>query len=291
VAGLACAVTAAEQGHQVTLFEARPEIGGQINYARRVPGKEEFNELLRYYQHRLANLGVTLRLNAKPTASELAAGGFDRIVVATGVHPRMPEIPGIDHPKVASYPDVFSGKVVPGTHVVVIGAGGIGFDLAELLTHPATSSHPADATQEFQENWGVDTSRNSPGGTKPGNTPPLARQITLVQRKPEKPGRTLGLTTGWILKATLQQRGVKMLAGCRYDRIDDAGLHLTIDGQPQLLAADTIVICAGQESERGLYDELRSLNVNVEVIGGAELAAELDALRAIDQGTRLALTL
>lgn len=292
VAGLACAVTAAEQGHKVTLFEAQKEIGGQINYARRVPGKQEFNELLRYYKRRMEVLGVELRLGEKPPAASLAAGKFDHVVVSTGVRPRMPDIPGIAHPKVASYPDVFSGKVVPGKRVVIIGAGGIGFDLAELLTHRPSGQHtlPEDI-KEFHAVWGVDTSRAAPGGLKPALPAQPARQVTLVQRKAEKPGRTLGLTTGWALKETLQRNGVKMLAGCHYERIDDAGLHVTIDNQPQLLEADTIVICAGQESERGLFDELRALGVKADAIGGAELAAELDALRAIDQGTRLALAI
>jgi len=203
----------------------------------------------------------------------------------------MPEIPGIQHPKVASYPDVFSGKVVPGQRVVIVGAGGIGFDMAELLTHANGHSTLAEEISAFHDTWGVDTSRTAPGGLKPGAPTHSPRQVTLVQRKPDKPGRTLGLTTGWALKEILQRNGVKMLSGCRYDGIDDAGLHVTIDGQAQLLPADTIVICAGQESERGLHDELRALGVNVATIGGAELAAELDALRAIDQGTRLALTL
>ncbi len=291
VAGLACAVTAAEQGHRVTLFEAARAIGGQINYARQVPGKQEFNELLRYYTRRMEVLGVELRLGEKPDAAGLAAGAFDRVVVATGVRPRVPDIPGISHPKVASYPDVFSGRVVPGARVVIIGAGGIGFDLAEFLTHsPPDQNGRQDAVTHFHGEWGVDVSPAAHGGLKSGLQAPPLRQVTLVQRKPDKPGRTLGLTTGWALKATLQRNGVEMLSGCRYERIDDAGLHIAIDNQARLLEADTIVVCAGQESERSLFDELCALDVQPDLIGGADLAAELDALRAIDQGTRLALT-
>ncbi|MES2236422.1 MAG: NADPH-dependent 2,4-dienoyl-CoA reductase [Pseudomonadota bacterium] len=290
VAGLACAVTATEQGHCVTLFEAADTIGGQINYARQVPGKQEFNELLRYYRRRLEVLGVALRLGEKPDAVRLVAGKFDRIVIATGVRPRVPDIPGITHASVVSYPEVFSGRVIPGQRVVVMGAGGIGFDLAEFLCHqPSDAQIAQDPIQQFQNTWGVDMSPDAHGGLKAAAPAQPFRQVTLVQRKPDKPGRTLGLTTGWALKASLQRYGVEMLAGCHYERIDDAGLHLTVNGEAQVLAADTIVLCTGQETERSLFEALCALGVTPDLIGGADEAAELDALRAIDQGMRCAL--
>jgi 2,4-dienoyl-CoA reductase (NADPH2) len=307
-AGLACAVTAAERGHAVTLFEAGPAIGGQLNLARAVPGKEEFDELLRYFRTRVAELGVQLRLNQRPVAAELAAapagagtGGFDRVVVATGVRARKPEIAGIDHPKVIGYAELLSGRRAAGRRVAVIGAGGIGFDVAEYLLHDehdpaspprrAAAANGAGATIEFFADWGVDLAPASPGGLGATRRPEPWRSVTLLQRKPQKPGGTLGLTTGWALRARLEQRGLKALSGCTYDRIDDAGLHLRVNGEPRLLEADTVVVCAGQEPEAGLAADLRALGVEPAVIGGAELAAELDALRAIDQGTRLAMAL
>ncbi|MCK9989169.1 MAG: 2,4-dienoyl-CoA reductase (NADPH2) [Rugosibacter sp.] len=296
VAGLSCAVTAAEQGHEVILFEAADSIGGQINYARQIPTKQEFNELLRYYRRRLEVLGVRLQLNHRVTAGELLAAQFDRIVVATGVSPRVPEIPGIGHPSVASYVDVLSGRVVPGQRVVIIGAGGIGFDVAEFLCHTAgeeksaLSGAPEEIARFFAQ-WGVNASPDAQGGLQAVNALRPRRQVTLVQRKPGKPGRTLGLTTGWALKMGLQKYGVEMLVDCRYERIDGHGLHLTVNAQPQVLAADTIVLCAGQASERGLFADLTARGVMPALIGGAQEAGELDALRAIDQGMRCALAL
>lgn len=293
VAGLSCAVTAAEQGHQITLFEVAEIIGGQINYARQIPGKQEFNELLRYFRRRLEVLGVNMQLGRKVTAEQLIADKFDRIVIATGVFPRVPAISGITHAKVVSYVDVLSDRVVPGQRVVIIGAGGIGFDVAEFLCHSPTDATAItpDPVAEFFTKWGVNTSPDAHGGLQAAALAPARRHITLVQRKPDKPGRTLGLTTGWALKMSLQRYGVEMLAGCQYETIDDAGLHLTMDNQARVFAADTIVLCAGQESERGLFDALCAKGVTPALIGGAEAAGELDALRAIDQGMRCALTL
>ncbi len=299
-AGLACAVTAAERGHAVTMFEAGPAIGGQLNLARAVPGKEEFHELLRYFDTRVTEQGVQLRLGARPTAAEIAAGGFDRVVVATGVRARRPDIAGIDHPKVVGYAELLSGRRSAGRRVAIIGAGGIGFDVAEYLLHaecdPAARPQPHEqsrgggAANQFFADWGVDLAEHNPGGLGEPRRPAPWRTVTLLQRRPNKPGTTLGLTTGWALRARLEQRGLKALSGCTYERIDDAGLHLLINGVPRLLEVDTVVVCAGQEAEAGLATELRALGVEPAVIGGAELAAELDALRAIDQGTRLAMT-
>ncbi len=293
-AGLACALTAAERGHAVTLFEAGPEIGGQLNLARAVPGKQEFNELLRYFKQGVARHGVTLKLNTRADAPSLVNGHYDRIVVATGVRPRTPQIQGITHPKVVSYADLLSGRVQAGHRVAVIGAGGIGFDVAAFLLHEEHADGAASTPQavdRFHAEWGVDTSPSAAGGLKPMQPVGSPREVTLLQRKPEKPGRSLGMTTGWALKAELARRGLRTLSGCSYERIDDAGLHLSVNGVPQTLEVDTIVLCAGQDSENALLAELRALGLTPDLIGGAELAAELDALRAIDQGTRLGLAL
>jgi 2,4-dienoyl-CoA reductase (NADPH2) len=294
-AGLACAVTAAERGHQVTLYEAAPNIGGQLNLARAVPGKEEFHELVRYYEARLDQEGVQVRLGQRPAAGELAAADFDRIVVATGVRARRPEIEGLDHPKVVGYADLLSGRRQAGRRVAVIGAGGIGFDVAEYLLHEvAGGASPLAAEDDvtaFLAEWGVTTAPDVPGGLQPPQPPRPLRTVTLLQRRPDRPGRSLGLSTGWALRARLEQRGLRTLSGCSYERIDDDGLHVRVNGEARLLEADTVVICAGQESENGLAAELRGVGIQPDVIGGAELAAELDALRAIDQGTRLAMAL
>ncbi len=297
-AGLACAVTAAERGHEVTLYEAAPSIGGQLNLARAVPGKEEFHELVRYFEARVAQEGVQLRLGQRPGAAELTTAKFDHIVVATGVRARTPQIEGLDHPKVMGYAELLSGRRQAGRRVAIIGAGGIGFDVAEYLLHelaPNSADHGADhgaaeGVGAFFSEWGVDTAPDAPGGLKPPRAPRPLRSVTLLQRKPEKPGRTLGLSTGWALRARLEQRGLQTLSGCTYERIDDAGLHLRVGTEARVLDVDTVVICAGQESETKLADALRSQGLAPKVIGGAELAAELDALRAIDQGTRLAMT-
>jgi 2,4-dienoyl-CoA reductase (NADPH2) len=282
-AGLACAVSAAERGHSVTLYEAAPRIGGQLNLAKVVPGKE-FAETLRYFETRLAETGVELRLAARPDARALAAARFDEVVIATGVRPRVPEMRGIDHPKVARYDEILSGARQAGGNVAIIGAGGIGFDVAAYLSAPAR--HP-DAAQ-FLAAWGIDTSGASAGGLARAIPERTERRITMFQRKTTTPGRTLGMTTGWALKAELSRRGVRILAGVRYERIDDTGLHYVHDGATHMLPCDTVVLCAGQVEARDLYEELGALGVQAHLIGGAERAEELDALRAFDQGTRLA---
>ncbi|MBL8382497.1 MAG: FAD-dependent oxidoreductase [Burkholderiales bacterium] len=290
-AGLACALAAAHAGHDVTLFEAGADIGGQLNLARAVPGKEEFGELLRYFRTGIARAGVTVRLGCRARADDLA--GFERVVVACGVTARTPDLPGIDAPGVIGYADLLSGRARAGRRVAVIGAGGIGFDVAEfLLSDPAAA---ADPVARFHAEWGVDTAPASAGGLAPEQAPRPAREVTLLQRKPEKPGRSLGMTTGWALKATLARRGLKTLSGCAYQRIEAAGaglrLHLAVGGVPQALEVDTIVVCAGQESAGALAAELAARGIDAPVIGGARHAAELDALRAIDEGTRTALAL
>ncbi|MBZ4016767.1 oxidoreductase [Streptomyces purpurogeneiscleroticus] len=285
-AGLAFAVSAAERGHGVTLFDAADEIGGQLNVARRIPGKEEFNETLRYFRTRLEELKVDVRLGAAVTAEDLGAGGYDEIVVAAGVTPRTPDIPGIDHPSVVSYLDVLSGRVEAGRTVAIVGAGGIGFDVAEFLTDGGEQASLDPAA--FFAQWGVDTSYEERGGLKAPVRAPATRTVHLLQRKSGKVGAGLGKTTGWIHRTELRHRGVTMTPGATYERIDDEGLHITVDGEKSVLAADTIVLCAGQEPRRELYDALVAAGHSAHVIGGADVAAELDAKRAILQGTRLA---
>jgi len=282
-AGLACAVAAAERGHRVTLYEAAPQIGGQLNLAKVVPGKE-FAETLRYFDTRLAETGVEVRLQSRPGARVLAAAGFDELVIATGVRPRLPDIAGMDHPRVARYDEILSGARDAGQNVAIIGAGGIGFDVAAYLSAPAGVADSA----HFLAVWGVDTSGASRGGLTSPAPEPAARRITMLQRKTTPPGGTLGMTTGWALKAELVRRGVRLLSGIRYERIDDAGLHYVHNGAPHVMTCDTVVLCAGQLEVRDLYDQLGALGVRAHLIGGAERAAELDALRAFEQGTRLA---
>ncbi|MFJ4843418.1 FAD-dependent oxidoreductase [Streptomyces sp. NPDC088746] len=283
-AGLACAVTASERGHAVTLFDAADEIGGQLNVARRVPGKEEFDETLRYFRTRLAEEGVELRLGTRATSAALT--GFDEVVLATGVEPRTPAIPGVGHPGVVSYLDVLKGDAEVGDRVAVVGAGGIGFDVAEFLTDggDAASLDP----EVFFRQWGVDTDYADRGGLRAPERPKSPRTVHLVQRKASKVGAGLGKTTGWIHRTELRHRGVTMIAGASYDLIDDEGLHLTVDGEQHLLPVDTVVLCAGQEPRRELYEELLAAGRPAHLIGGADVAAELDAKRAIRQGTELA---
>ncbi|MFJ9823217.1 FAD-dependent oxidoreductase [Streptomyces sp. NPDC101160] len=286
-AGLACAVSAAERGHTVTLFDAGDRIGGQLNVANQVPGKEEFNETLRYFGVQLAERGVDVRLNTYVSAADLA--DFDEVVVATGVTPRVPEIEGVDHPSVVGYLDVLRDRVPVGERVAILGAGGIGFDVAEFLTDGGEGASQDPET--YFRQWGVDTSYETRGGLRTPERPRPPRQVHLLQRKTSKVGAGLGKTTGWIHRTELKHRGVTMVAGASYERIDDEGLHLTIDGEAQLLPVDTVVLCTGQEPRRDLYEELVAAGRTVHLIGGADVAAELDAKRAIDQGTRLAATL
>ncbi len=284
-AGLAFATTAAKRGHQVTLFDATSEIGGQFNVAKQIPGKEEFYETIRYFKKQLELSTVDVRLNTRVSADDLNNGDFDEIVIATGISPRTPDIPGIDNPKVMTYLDVLRDKKPVGKKVAVIGAGGIGFDVSEYLTHEgeATSQNiPA-----FMKEWGVDMTMQARGGIE-GVEPqphPSPREVYLLQRKTSKVGGKLGKTTGWIHRAGLINKGVNMIPGCTYDKIDEQGLHITVGEETKVLEVDNIIVCAGQEPFRDLVD---GLNKPHHLIGGADVAAELDAKRAIDQGTRLA---
>ncbi|MER6602667.1 oxidoreductase [Streptomyces parvus] len=286
-AGLACSVTAAERGHAVTLFDTADEIGGQLNVARRVPGKEEFDETLRYFRTRLAELDVEVRLSTRADTGTL--DGFDEIVLATGVEPRTPAIPGTDHPNVVNYLDVLRDGAPVGDRVAIVGAGGIGFDVAEFLTDGGDAAS-LDADTFFRQ-WGVDTAYEDRGGLRAPERPKSPRTVHLVQRRTTKVGAGLGKTTGWIHRTELRHRGVEMIAGASYDLIDDEGLHLTVDGERRVLPVDTVVLCAGQEPRRELYEELSAGAVPVHLIGGADVAAELDAKRAIRQGTELAAAL
>ena len=286
-AGLAFATTAAERGHHVTLFDGADDIGGQLDVARRVPGKEEFEETLRYFRHRLAETGVDVKLGARVDADDLT--GFDEVAVATGVTPRVPEVPGVDHAKVVGYLDVLRGNASVGERVAILGAGGIGFDVAAFVTDPGDDASLDIAA--FQETWGIDGDHATRGGLTSPSHRSAPHEVTLLQRKTTKVGAGLGKTTGWIHRAELKHRGVTMVPGVTYERIDDDGLHIAVDGSPRVLDVDTIVLCTGQESERTLHEELSARGLTVHLIGGADVAAELDAKRAIDQGTRLAAAL
>ncbi len=295
-AGMAAATTAAERGHEVVLFEAMDRIGGQFNMAKRIPGKEEFVETLRYFTRRIERMGVDLRLNTRVDAKSLAGQGFDEVIIAAGVVPRDPKIPGQDHSSVLSYIDVLLHDKPVGQRVAVIGAGGIGFDVSEFLVHgevPETPDPDHPSAEEFFRQWGVDMDMNRRGGVdglKPDFEQP-AREVWLLQRKTTKPGKGLGKTTGWIHRTSLKHFGVHLVAGVSYERIDDQGLHVRIDDEPQVLKVDNIVICAGQLPLRELVDGLEQAGVATHLIGGANVAAELDAKRAIDEGTRVAATL
>jgi 2,4-dienoyl-CoA reductase (NADPH2) len=284
-AGLAAACAAAERGHAVELFEADSEIGGQFQLARRIPGKEEFGETIRYFTRRIELAGVKLHLDHQVTADELI--DRDHVVLATGVTPRVVDVPGADRPNVHSYVDVITGRVQVGARVAVIGAGGIGFDVSELLTSAGEPGVP-QPLDEWLAEWGVADPAVARGGLATAAPPASPRRVYLLQRKTSKVGAGLGKTSGWVHRSALAARGVEMLRGVGYVRIDDAGLHITIGERPRLLEVDDVVVCAGQESRRELYEPLAAAGRRVHLIGGADVAVELDAKRAIDQGTRLA---
>ncbi|MGA9102152.1 FAD-dependent oxidoreductase, partial [Aeromicrobium sp.] len=280
-AGLAAASELAHRGHHVELFEQEPEIGGQFRLAMHIPGKEEFRETLRYYTRRLELGGVKLHLGRRATVDDLA--GFDDVVIATGVEPRIPSLPGIDHPKVVDYQQVIRGRVPVGERVAVMGAGGIGFDLSEFLLHDSDES-----LEHWMDRWGISDSEEARGGLATKVKAPPRRQIHLLQRKTSSLGKGLGKTSGWVHRATLKDSGVEMVPGVTYDKIDDDGLHITVDDEPRVLDVDTIVLCTGQESVRDLVEPLEQAGTSVHVIGGADVAVELDAKRAIKQATELA---
>ena len=286
-AGLSFAVYAANRGHQVTVFEAAAQIGGQFNIAKTIPGKEEFYETLRYFKRQIElQPRIKLQLNHKASLEELAQSNFDDIVVATGVTPRQLEIPGIDHAKVLSYLDVLKERKPVGQRVAIIGAGGIGFDTAEFLSHEGESG--SINPEKFYDEWGIDTDYENVGGLKAANVEKPQREIYLLQRKASSVGGGLGKTTGWIHRTGLKHRNVKMIGGASYEKIDDQGLHIVVNDKPAVLEVDHVIICAGQESYTAMFDELKAAGKNVHLIGGAKEAGELDAKRAIRQGAELA---
>jgi 2,4-dienoyl-CoA reductase (NADPH2) len=286
-AGMAFAINAAQRGYRITLFEAAGELGGQLNMAKVAPGKSEFNELLRYFRAMLKKTGVDVRLGHTASARELASGEFAEIVLATGVVPRKPVFDGVDHPKVLSYVDVLLHRVAVGERGAIIGAGGIGFDVADFLV--ADQADDSRDVTAFLRAWGVDGTHSTPGGVvDPVQVLSRRRAVYMLQRTAGPLGRHLGKSTGWILKTRLRNAGVQMIGGASYDRVDDQGLHYRVDGEPFTLAVGNVVLCAGQLSNRTLHGKLRDLGVNATLIGGADVDSELDALRAIDQATRLA---
>jgi 2,4-dienoyl-CoA reductase (NADPH2) len=293
-AGLSCATAAADCGHEVHLFDQADKIGGQFNLAKIIPGKEEFGETLRYFSKKIERSGINLRLNHRVEQAELVNGGYDDIVVATGVRPRALSIPGIDHPKVVSYIDVLKGNVTIGKRAALIGAGGIGFDVAEYLAHDHSTELP-QSIASWSAEWGINQNSAERGGLVAGKPHPSQREIFLLQRKTTALGKDLGKTSGWVHRATLKNKGVNMLAGCSYDRIDDQGLHISQDGEQRLLDVDHVVICAGQEPLRELYNSEPEQDIKpaqrYHLIGGANIASELDAKRAIREGAELAASL
>ncbi|TGL46843.1 NADPH-dependent 2,4-dienoyl-CoA reductase [Leptospira kemamanensis] len=285
--GMSCAKTLAERGHQVTLFDAVLELGGQLNIARRIPGKEEFKETIRYFDTMLKKYGVDVKLNSFVSSEELIKQGFEEVVLATGVIPRIPEIPGINGPNVLSYVDVvLKGKPV-GKRVVVMGAGGIGFDVSILLTDPG---HPF-TTENYLKEWGINTNIEKDGGLGAKDTPVGVREVTMLKRSNSKFGATLGKTTGWIHKTSLEDRKVNQISGVTYKSIEPDGVVIEVKGETKKIPCDTVVVCAGQDPNRKLLESLQKANLPVHLVGGADLASELDAKRAIDQGTRLATTI
>ncbi|MGL5741447.1 MAG: FAD-dependent oxidoreductase [Legionella sp.] len=280
-AGLAFSAVAAERGHNVTLFEKSNQIGGQFNLAKKIPGKEIFQHTLDYFNYQLEKFKVTIHLNTEATVARLQ--DFDEVILASGIKPRVPEIQGIDHHKVASYIDVITGRKEVGQRVAIIGAGGIGFDVAEFLTHEHQASK-----EHFYNEWGIDVYGKHRGGIKTPEVTPSPREVYLLQRKKEKMGKRLGKTTGWIHRSSLKHKNVKMISGVSYDAIDDEGLHVHLNEKPQVLAVDTVVICAGQQELADLYVHLKEAGRSVHLVGGAYKALELDARHAIDQACRLA---
>ncbi|RME97562.1 MAG: NADPH-dependent 2,4-dienoyl-CoA reductase [Bacteroidetes bacterium] len=285
-AGLAAATITAGRGHHVDLYEAAPEIGGQFNMAKRIPGKEEFHETLRYFQRQIELTGVRLHLNTRVSAGELLARDYDEVILATGVSPRVIDLPGQDHPKVKTYVDVLYKQEEVGKSVAIIGAGGIGFDLAEYLSHEGLS--PSVNTEKYMEEWGVDMTYAAPGAVTLPKPEPSPREIYLLKRSKGKHGKHLGKTTGWAHRASLKMKGVKMLSQVTYKKVDDAGLHITVNGEPLVLDVEHVVICAGQEPLRELQAELEAAQMKVHLIGGAFEAKELDAKAAIKQAAELA---
>jgi 2,4-dienoyl-CoA reductase (NADPH2) len=288
-AGLACAATLAERGHDVTLIDGANDIGGQFNYAKRIPGKEEFHETLRYFRNRLTDAGVRMRLGEIADASSITSLNFDDVVIATGITPRKVSFPGSNDPRVLSYLDILARNQLVGHRVAIIGAGGIGFDVAEFLTEHVPS--PTTDVERWTREWGVDMQLTQRGGLISPQPEPPARQVWLLQRTEGRPGARLNKTTGWVHRATLKNKQVTMLGGVTYERFDDEGLHITVDGKAQVLPVHHVIVCAGQEPNRALADALIAQGQCVHVIGGADVAAELDAKRAIAQGTRLAAAL
>jgi 2,4-dienoyl-CoA reductase (NADPH2) len=281
-AGLAAATVAAERGHSVTLFDSATEVGGQFNIAKQIPGKEDFAETLRYFSTMLKKFDVDVKLNKRVGVEDLSE--FDEVIVATGIVPRLPSIPGIEHEKVLSYVDVIADKKAVGKSVAVIGAGGIGFDVSEYITHAPVEYEQ----QQWYKEWGVDTQLEHRSAMVEPDVVPSPRQVFLLQRKDSALGKNLGKTSGWVHRAQLKMKNVEMIGGVQYDRIDDQGLHITVNGQSKLLPVDHVIVCAGQEPQRTLADALMAKGATVHVIGGADVAAELDAKRAINQGSRLA---
>jgi len=285
-AGMSFAIAAAERGHEVELIESSDKIGGQLNVAKQVPGKEEFNEMLRYFGKQIELKGVQLKLGQRASAQSLRDGGYDEVVIATGVVPRIPAIEGAGHAKVLGYLDVLRDAKPVGKSVAIIGAGGIGFDVAEYLTHSGDSG--AINSEKFYAEWGIDTGYNEAGGLREAEVETSPRRVFLLQRKESKVGANLGKTTGWIHRTGLKARRVGMQSSVSYRKIDDDGLHVTVDGEEKVLPVDNVIMCAGQDPLRELYEQLQDSGINVHLIGGADVAAELDAKRAIDQGVRLA---
>ena len=285
-AGLAASTIASLRGHEVHLFEAKGEIGGQFNMAKRIPGKEEFHETLRYYQKQIQLTGVKLHLNLKAEAHALVEQNFDEVIICTGVNPRRANIDGEDHPKVLSYVDVLHHRKPVGQSVAVVGAGGIGFDVAEFLSQ--TGESPSLDVEKFMEEWGVDMNYNLPGGLMSENHKSAARQIFLLKRSKGKHGAGLGRTTGWIHRTSLKKRNITMISSVQYQKIDDQGIHISVNDKSRVLEVDNVVICAGQQPAQDLYHDLLGSGLQVHVVGGAYKATELDATVAIKQGTELA---